>query len=105
MFRLLVKLSSLFILASVITGCAAGLTPVTGVLFTEVAGPLDAGAASGGKKGMAKCTSILGAVATGDCSIEAAKRAGGISQVASVDYKTRSILGLFAEVTTVVTGR
>ena len=87
-----------------ISACAQGLSPVNGLIFTEVAGPLTASSASGAKKGSARCTSILGAVATGNCSIEAAKQNGGITSVASVDYRTRSILGLFAEVTVEVTG-
>ncbi len=90
--------------AGVMTGCAAGVAPVTGVLFTEVSGPIAATTAGGSKTGTAMCTSILGAVAQGDCSIAAAKKAGGISTVSSVDYKTRSFLGLYAEVTTTVRG-
>ena len=88
-----------------LTGCAAGMSPVTGVLFTEVSGPLSATTGSAARTGTATCKSILGAVATGDCSIDAAKKNGGITTVASVDYKTRSILGFFAETTTIVRGK
>ena len=58
----------------------------------------------GPKTGQAKCLSILGIVATGDCSIDAAAKNGNISEIKSVDVKTFSILGLFSEETTIVTG-
>ena len=46
----------------------------------------------------------LGIIATGDASIDAAKKAGGITNVASVDHDSTSILGLFATFCTVVKG-
>jgi hypothetical protein len=85
-------------------GCAHGMTPVTGFAFTQVSGPLAATDIAGSKTGMAKCQSILGLVALGDCSVDAAKKDGGITTVSSVDYKNLSILGIFTELTTVVKG-
>ncbi len=87
-------------------GCAAGVAPVTGYVFSEVSGPVVATTSTGSSKtGTATCQSILGWVALGDCSIAAAKKSGGITNVSSVDYKTRSILGIYAEVTTTVAGQ
>lgn len=87
-------------------GCAAGMTPVTGFVYSEVSGPLNAtNASSSARIGTSTCKSILGWFATGDCSIQAAKKNGNISTVSSVDYKTKNILGLYAEVTTTVQGQ
>jgi hypothetical protein len=47
----------------------------------------------------------MGLVATGDASIEAAKRAGGIQEVASVDHQSTSILGIMGEFCTIVRGK
>ena len=90
--------------ASVASGCAAGISPVTGFIFTDVKGANMATTAGGSKTGSATCNSILGLVATGDCSIRAAKKNGGISTVSSVDYHTKSIFGVIAEHTTLVRG-
>lgn len=96
---------ALALCSGMLSGCAAGVAPVTGFIFTEVSGPLAATTGAAARTGTATCQSILGAVALGDCSVDAAKKNGGITTVASVDYKTRSILGVYAEVTTVVRGK
>lgn len=89
-----------------IYGCAAGAAPVTGYVFSDVAGPVVATTSTASSKtGTSSCQSILGWLALGDCSIDAAKKNGKITSVSSVDYKTRSILGLYAEVTTSVKGQ
>ena len=49
--------------------------------------------------------SILGLVAIGDASIDAAKSAGGIAQVASVDHHSFSILGIYGTLCTQVKGQ
>jgi hypothetical protein len=56
------------------------------------------------KKGEATCTSILGWIATGDCSIEAAAKDGKITRIATVDYKSTNMFGIMATMTTVVRG-
>ena len=56
------------------------------------------------KAGSAKCKSYLGLVAVGDCSIEAAARAAGITEIHHVDYETLSVLGIYAEFVTIVYG-
>jgi TRL (tRNA-associated locus)-like protein len=55
------------------------------------------------KSGEATCTSVFGLVATGDCSIQAAKSQGGVKRVAYVDRKVDNILG-FGRFTTIVYG-
>ncbi|QLH38497.1 MAG: TRL-like protein family [Defluviicoccus sp.] len=56
------------------------------------------------KSGSAQCTSILSLFATGDCTIETARKAGGIEKVAYVDRKVTNFLGLYGTYTTVVYG-
>lgn len=87
------------------TGCAMAMSPVSGVLYTKVDAPFTVNADADAKKsGSATCTSILGLVATGDASISAAAKAGGITKIHHVDYKSHSILGVYAEFTTIVYG-
>lgn len=88
-----------------LSGCMIVASPVAGGLFTDVKAPLtaDAGAASG-KVGTATAKSILGLVALGDASIDAAMKAGGIRRVNHVDYHSKSILGIYGEFTVTVYG-
>ena len=81
-------------------------TPLTGVLHTNVQGPIAATGKSGGvlRSGSASATSILGLVATGDASIRAAARNGGITEIHWVDYHSESTLGIFAKYTVTVYG-
>ena len=58
-----------------------------------------------GKVGKATCQSILSLVATGDCSIEAAKKNAGITEVTHVDWKANNILGIIGTYTVTVHGR
>ncbi len=92
--------------AALLAGCGAmAMSPVTGFLYTEIKGPLTAtNNFKSSKVGTAKCTSVLGLVATGDASIEAAMKDGGITKIHYVDYNTKSILGIIAEFTVVVHG-
>jgi len=91
-------------LAVMLNGCA---TPYPmGMIYTEVKAPVSAtnGGMTYSKTGIAKATSILGLVATGDCSIKAAAAAGGIRTIKYVDYDAKNILGIFGEYTTTVYG-
>ena len=58
----------------------------------------------GSKQGMAMAKSILGIVAIGDASVEQAMRQGNIQQIHTVDHHIMSILGLYTEWTTLITG-
>ncbi len=60
--------------------------------------------AGASKVGKSMATSILGAVGTGDCSINAAAKVGGITKISYVDYHATSILGIFGTYTTIVYG-
>ena len=90
--------------ASLLAGCA---TPYPmGMLYTEIKSPVAAGegAVNYSKVGVAKATSILGLVATGDTSIKAAAANGGIRNIKYIDYDSKNILGIYGEYTTTVYG-
>ena len=105
---LVVGFGALMSSGCVAMGIAGAASPVTGVVFTEVKYPIAVtnlkGDARNLKKGEAMCTSILGLVATGDASVEAARLNGGITKVHWVDVYVRNILGLYAEYKVVVWG-
>ena len=92
----------------ILTGCAGVMSPVSGALYMSVKGPLAISPQPGmSKTGTASASSILGLIAMGDASIEAAAKAGGITKihnVTHVDVETMNILGLYVEYTTVVYG-
>lgn len=80
-------------------------SPAMGSLYTEVKAPLSATSNTGYSKiGKASCQSILGLVATGDASIEAAAKNGGITKIHHVDYESKNILGIIGTFTAVVYG-
>jgi hypothetical protein len=56
------------------------------------------------KSGSATASSILGIYASGDCSIEAAARNGGITRIDHVDHHTWNVVGFYSEFTTTVYG-
>jgi TRL (tRNA-associated locus)-like protein len=100
-------LLSLLVLAfavGILSGCA-GVWP-NGAFYTEIKLPIGAGAGDVkySKIGIAKASSVLGLVATGDASVQAAMQDGGIREIKYVDYEAKSILGLFGEYTTTVYG-
>jgi len=92
--------------ALTMSGCAA-MHPAAGALYSDLKTPITASSsAAATKEGVSdKCTSILGLIATGDCSIENAKANGGIKDVSSVDYKSKNILGIIHTGQTVVKGK
>jgi hypothetical protein len=88
-----------------VAGCQPVASHLIGLLYTNVKGPVNATEASGGtREGKACAQTILGLVATGDASIEAAMRAGGIKQASSVNYEANHILGIVGTFCTVVRG-
>jgi hypothetical protein len=105
---LLKKVLPIAILAIMFSGCVS--SPVYGVLYTGTTHP---GVGSGGvvdndikivKTGISTCMSILGLVAFGDCSVDAAKENASITKVNSVDHKATSIYVFFSSYTTIVKG-
>ena len=87
-------------------GCAATVSPVTGFWYTNVNGPITATGApeEATRVGRASATSVLGVIATGDASIQAAARNGGIREIHHVDFESQSYIGVLAEFTVVVYG-
>lgn len=91
--------------AVLLSGCAT-LYPV-GALYTEVKLPSVMGDGKDitySKVGVSKATSVLGLVATGDASIDAAVKAGRIKTIKYVDWNAKNILGVYGEYTTTVYG-
>ena len=84
---------SLLVGSVFMTSCAT--TQPVGAIYTEVKLPV---AVTSDKKstkvGVAECKSILGLVAIGDASIEAAKKNGGITTVTHIDWDVENILGV-----------
>lgn len=99
-----IKIAALLLAFAMLSGCASSYP--MGVLFTEVT--LPAGATSnadkGSKTGSAECISVLSLVATGDCSIAAAKKEGRITKVTHVDWYARNILGIIGNYKVIVHG-
>ena len=91
---------------SVMSGCATGRAPVTGFLYTDTHSAVAATSNQAGNRvGEACATSILGLVGTGDASIEAARRNGGITMISSVDDHTKGYFMVYTEYCTIVRGR
>ena len=71
----------------------------------DVKGPLGpAGGTATPKKGQACASTFLALFASGDASIEAAKRSAGIKEVTTIDHHSTNFLG-FGEFCTIVYGR
>jgi hypothetical protein len=85
-------------------GCAT-MIPMGG-LYTRVKLPMTATSNSGAssKTGEAQCISVLSLIAVGDCSIDAAKKNGGITKVNNVDWDTMNILGIYGSYKVIVSG-
>lgn len=93
-------------LAFIVAGCATSTRqPVTGFLYSDIKATENVtDNASAPKTGEACAQSIIG-IATGDASLETAKKAGGITQVSYVDNYSNSILGVWAKYCLVVHGK
>ena len=97
---------SICVVCLTLTGCAAAVhSPVQSLVYTNVKAPLAATGKSGVvlRSGSASASSFLG-VASGDASIRAAARAGGITDIHYVDFHSKSVLGIYAKFTTTVYG-
>lgn len=94
------------LLAVALTSCAAVQTPVVGIVSSDVIAPLAVGDADAKalKTGTATVKSVLGLFASGDASIKAACRNGGITKIHSVNYRSKNFLGFIASYTTIVHG-
>ena len=100
------SLSALALLALGLGGCANVSGPAPAALSFYAApvalGPQDSAAPS--KRGEACAANILGLVATGDASIDTAKKNASITRVASVDHSSTRVLGYYARFCTIVKG-
>lgn len=101
------KIATIATLSSValLGGCAAGYTPTSTGLITDVRGPITATDYKGtSKTGTACASTIIGLVNSGDASIAAAKSNGGIKTVSTVDFHTKGFYPFFGKTCTIVAG-
>jgi len=91
-------------------GCAmvsAPVVPPMGGIYSDVKAPIDIDVdktSFGSKRGESSVVAILLLVSTGDGSIQAAAKNGGITTVNHVDYEFTSVLGVYQKYTTIVYG-
>lgn len=108
----LLKIATGGAMAVILFGCGGGVGYPVGSLYTgtqtphsmnrsEVSGP----GKTGDKHGEACATGILGIAAFGDASLDAAKKAGGITEVHSVEFHGTNILGIYGQGCTEVHGK
>lgn len=97
-------LFAVLLVGASVSGCATAIP--AGAFYTEVGFPggVGSGDMSYSKVGKATSSSYFALIATGDASIEAAAKNGGITKIKWVDYKTKNILGFIGEYTTYVYG-
>jgi hypothetical protein len=105
MNKLVRRFTLAIVCASFLTGCATvGHAPVTSLITLDEKGPVATGPAAGSSKvGRSEAWGIL-VFATGDASISAAMKNGGITRIHHVDHETSSFLGVYAKYTTIVYG-
>ena len=102
-----IKLIGLALALAALDGCAmasGGNAHALGTIYSGYKSPGQVGTAADAKIGESCISSVLGIIATGDGSLEAAKKAGGITQVAYVDHEQFAVLGVYATSCTVVHG-
>jgi hypothetical protein len=87
-----------------LVGCATMIPIGTLYTGTKLPGIATSNGGSSFKTGEAQCTSVLGLIAFGDCSIATAKKNGGIKKVSSVDWDAKNILGIYGTYKVVVKG-
>ena len=80
--------------AFALSGCA-GTVPM-GAIYSNFKLPLEATDLEGGdlKVGTASCKSFFGMIATGDCSIATAMKAGGLTNIHHIDWDVSNIIGI-----------
>jgi hypothetical protein len=96
------RMIALLIAVLMLAGCAS-YYPI-GFIYTDGKMGVQGAAGSTAKTGRACMNSILGLVAIGDASLEAAKAAGGITNVSNINYEVKNILGVYGEYCLVVKG-
>jgi hypothetical protein len=89
-------------LSLLVSGCASFYP--AGFIYTEAKMGVQANGKKGPKTGKACIRSVLGIVATGDASVQAAMNDGNITRINTVDYEVKNILGFTGEYCIVVSG-
>lgn len=97
---LLLALASLFLASCAMVG------PTGGAVYHDIKyGQFATENTAATKTGTACQSSVLGLVAQGDASIEAAKKDGGITKVSSIDSSsTNVVFGIYNKYCTIVKG-
>jgi hypothetical protein len=91
--------------ALMLSSCAGVMAPVTAAIYGDVSAPYAVTSNNVGTKvGTASAKSILGIVATGDASVNAAAQNAGITKISHVDYRSTHILGFIATFEVMVYG-
>ena len=98
-------IASMIVVSSLGACAMVQRAPLTGFWYTSTQSGVAATAQMSTKTGEACASSILGIIATGDASIDAARKAGGINSISEVDEKASDILGLYASYCTIVHGK
>lgn len=99
------KLLVLLIGVLFLGGCAMVKSPVSGFVYSDVKAPFAVTGNSGAEKvGTAEATSILGIIAMGDASIDAAAKSAGITKIHHVDEHVTNIFVFYAKYKIVVYG-
>lgn len=111
MKKIILVLPLCLLLMVVFSGCAgfiqAPFIPGYGALYASYKAPLNVeldGTKLGTKTGTASAENILGLIATGDASIQAAAAAGNIKTINHADYELQNILGVYSKTTVIVYG-
>jgi hypothetical protein len=95
-------------LVVLVSGCvSAPFVPPMGWAFSNVTAPLDVDyskTAVPAKQGTSSAICVLGIVAAGDASTQAAARSGGIATIDHADYSYLNVLGIFHKTTVIVYG-
>ena len=102
MWNRLLVLTSFMVLSS----CASVRGPVPGYWYTDTFSGVTATSNQAGNRIGESCAmTYVGLYATGDASIESARRNGGITLITSVDEHSYSILGIYGKYCMIVRGR
>lgn len=97
------KIATLSVIMLLTYGCA--YAPVSGLITTaKWDGQFSDTNTNILKTGTSCAQSVLGVVAFGDASIEAAKRDAGITKVTTVDHETLNVLYFYGRYCTIVYG-
>lgn len=98
------KAVSLVVVSLWMLSCASTGYGSQGSLFTQTKISLSANELDTNKEGSACIYSFLGLLAWGDASAETARRNGLIAEIKGLDRESKSYLGIYSQVCTIVKG-